>query len=133
MSSEPAGSRNFMFKDTKAFSGFAVDDVDAARKFYGDTLGLEITEENGLLNLQIAGGNPVLVYPKPGHVPADYTILNFPVDDVDATVDELTARGVTFEHYEGMPQDDKGIMRDNGPDIAWFKDPAGNVLSVLKP
>jgi len=121
-----------MFKDTNAYSGFAVNDIEAARKFYGDTLGLEVTEENGLLHLQIAGGNPVLVYPKEDHEPAGFTILNFPVDDVDAAVDELTARGVTFERYDGMPQDDKGIMRDNGPDIAWFTDPAGNVLSVLK-
>ncbi len=121
-----------MFKDTKAFSGFAVNDVDAARKFYGDTLGIEVTEENGLLSLHLGGGTTVLAYPKEDHEPAGFTILNFPVDDIDAAVDELTARGVTFERYEGMPQDDKGVMRGNGPDIAWFTDPAGNVLSVLK-
>jgi catechol 2,3-dioxygenase-like lactoylglutathione lyase family enzyme len=121
-----------MFKDTKAFSGFAVNDVDAARKFYGDTLGIEVTEENGLLSLHLGGGTTVLAYPKEDHEPAGFTILNFPVDDIDAAVDELTARGVTFERYEGMPQDDKGVMRGNGPDIAWFTDPAGNVLSVLR-
>ena len=121
-----------MFTDTKAFSGFAVDDVDAARAFYGDTLGLRTSEEHGILTLHIAGGRDVIVYPRPNHVPAQYTILNFPVDDVEAAVDELTARGVTFERYEGFPQDEKGIMRDNGPDIAWFTDPAGNVLSVIQ-
>lgn len=121
-----------MFKNTHAYSGFAVNDIEAARKFYGDTLGIEVTEENGLLTLQIAGGNPVLIYPKEDHEPAGFTILNFPVDDIDAAVDELSSRGITFERYEGMPQDDKGVMRGNGPDIAWFTDPAGNVLSVLK-
>ena len=120
-----------MLKNTKAFSGFSVDDVEVAKKFYGDTLGLDVSEENGMLSLHIAGGAEVLAYPKPNHVPAEFTILNFPVDDVEATVDELTAKGVTFERYEGMAQDDKGIMRGHGPDIAWFKDPAGNVLSVL--
>jgi catechol 2,3-dioxygenase-like lactoylglutathione lyase family enzyme len=121
-----------MFTNTKAFSGFAVDDVAKARQFYGETLGLEVSEQHGMLTLHIAGDRPTLVYPKPDHVPAGYTILNFPVDDVDAAVDELSARGVEFEHYDGAPQDEKGIMRGNGPDIAWFKDPAGNVLSVLK-
>ena len=121
-----------MFKETKAFSGFAVDDVAAARGFYGDTLGLDVSEENGLLTLQIAGDRPTLVYPKEGHTPAEYTILNFPVDDIDAAVDELTARGVEFEHYDGFGQDERGIMREQGPPIAWFKDPAGNVLSVLQ-
>ena len=120
-----------MFKNTKAFSGFSVDDVEVAKKFYGDTLGLDVSEENGMLSLHIAGGTEVLAYPKPNHVPAEFTILNFPVDDVDAAVDGLTAKGVAFERYEGMPQDDKGIMRGHGPDIAWFKDPAGNVLAVL--
>jgi catechol 2,3-dioxygenase-like lactoylglutathione lyase family enzyme len=120
-----------MFADTKAFSGFAVDDVEKARAFYGDTLGLRTSEEYGMLTLHLAGDRDVLVYPKPDHTPATYTILNFPVDDVDAAVDELTSRGVTFEHYDGMGQDEKGIMRGQGPDIAWFRDPAGNILSVL--
>jgi catechol 2,3-dioxygenase-like lactoylglutathione lyase family enzyme len=120
-----------MFADTKAFSGFAVDDVEKARAFYGDTLGVRTSEEHGMLTLHLAGDRDVLVYPKPDHTPATYTILNFPVDDVDAAVDELTSRGVTFERYDGMGQDEKGIMRGQGPDIAWFRDPAGNVLSVL--
>jgi catechol 2,3-dioxygenase-like lactoylglutathione lyase family enzyme len=121
-----------MFTDTKAFSGFAVDDIEKARQFYGETLGLKTSEENGLLTLHIAGDRATLVYPKPDHTPADYTILNFPVDDIDAAVDELTSRGVNFERYEGMAQDERGIMREGGPYIAWFKDPAGNVLSVLQ-
>ena len=121
-----------MFTDTKAFSGFAVDDLVRAREFYGDTLGIRTSEENGLLTLHLAGDRPTLVYPKPDHVPADYTILNFPVDDIAAAVDELTARGVAFERYEGFGQDDRGIMREQGPPIAWFKDPAGNVLAVLQ-
>jgi catechol 2,3-dioxygenase-like lactoylglutathione lyase family enzyme len=121
-----------MFTNAKAFSGFAVDDVAAAREFYGDKLGLEISEENGLLTLQIAGDRPTLVYPKEGHTPADYTILNFPVDDIDAAVDELNARGVELERYEGFGQDERGIMREQGPPIAWFKDPAGNVLAVIQ-
>jgi catechol 2,3-dioxygenase-like lactoylglutathione lyase family enzyme len=120
-----------MFTDTKAFSGFAVDDVEKARAFYGDTLGLRVSEEHGMLTLHLAGDRDVLVYPKPDHTPATYTILNFPVDDVDAAVDELISRGVTFERYDGMDQDEKGIMRGQGPDIAWFRDPAGNILSVL--
>ena len=121
-----------MFKNTKAFSGFAVDDVDKAREFYADTLGLEVSEENGLLTLHIADDRPTLVYPRPNHTPAEYTILNFPVDDIDQAVDDLTARGVQFERYEGFDQDERGIMRGEGPPIAWFKDPAGNVLSVIK-
>ena len=121
-----------MFKNTKAFSGFAVDDVDKAREFYADTLGLEVSEENGLLTLHIADDRPTLVYPRPNHTPAEYTILNFPVDDIDQAVDDLTARGVRFERYEGFDQDERGIMRGEGPPIAWFKDPAGNVLSVIK-
>jgi catechol 2,3-dioxygenase-like lactoylglutathione lyase family enzyme len=120
-----------MFTTTKAFSGFSVDDTEAAKKFYADTLGIEVSEQNGMLRLHLASGATVLVYPKPGHTPATYTILNFPVADVEAAVDELAARCVTFERYEGMPQDAKGIMRGHGPDIAWFTDPAGNVLSVL--
>ena len=120
-----------MLESSKAFSGFAVDDVDAAKAFYGETLGVPVSEQNGLLTLHLAGDRDTLVYPKPDHVLATYTILNFPVDDIDAAVDELTRRGVTFLRYDGMPQDDKGVMRGNGPDIAWFTDPAGNILSVL--
>jgi catechol 2,3-dioxygenase-like lactoylglutathione lyase family enzyme len=121
-----------MFADTKAFSGFAVDDMAKARQFYGETLGIRTSEQYGLMTLHLAGGRDTLVYPKPGHVPATYTILNFPVDDIDAAVDELTARGVRFERYEGLAQDDKGISRGDGPDIAWFTDPAGNILAVLQ-
>jgi catechol 2,3-dioxygenase-like lactoylglutathione lyase family enzyme len=121
-----------MFANTKAFSGFAVDDVQKARQFYGDTLGLKTSEENGLLTLHIAGDRPTLVYPKPDHTPAEYTILNFPVDDIDNAVEELSSRGVRFERYEGFDQDEKGIFREEGPNIAWFKDPAGNVLSVIQ-
>jgi catechol 2,3-dioxygenase-like lactoylglutathione lyase family enzyme len=121
-----------MLTDSKAFSGFAVPDIEAAREFYADRLGLEVSEEHGMLTLHLAGDRPTLVYPKPDFEPASYTILNFPVDDVEATVDELSARGVRFEKYDAFDQDEKGISRGNGPDIAWFKDPAGNVLSVLK-
>ncbi len=123
-----------MFADTKAFSGFAVDDVQKAREFYGETLGLKVSEEHGLLFLHIAGDRDTLVYPKPDHVPATFTILNFPVDDIEEAVDELTARGVRFERYPGtdVETDEKGIFRGGGPLIAWFKDPAGNVLSVLQ-
>ena len=120
-----------MLANTPAFNGFAVPDVDAAREFYADTLGLKVTEEHGLLTLHLAGDRPTLIYPKPDHAPATYTILNFQVDDVGDAVDELTARGVRFEHYEGFPQDEKGVMRGQGPDIAWFKDPAGNILAVI--
>jgi predicted enzyme related to lactoylglutathione lyase len=124
-----------MFTDTKAFSGFAVDDVQKARQFYGETLGLKtsvIDEEYGLISLDLAGDRGTLVYEKADHEPATYTILNFPVDDIDAAVDELAARGVSFETYDGIEQDEKGIARDAGPYIAWFRDPAGNVLSVLQ-
>ncbi|MBV9786913.1 MAG: VOC family protein [Chloroflexi bacterium] len=121
-----------MFENTKAFSGFSVNDIAQARQFYGETLGLRVSEENGMLTLHIAGGGNILIYPKPDHVPATFTILNFPVADVEQTVDQLTARGVRFERYDNMPQNDKGIMRGHGPDIAWFTDPAGNVLSVLQ-
>jgi catechol 2,3-dioxygenase-like lactoylglutathione lyase family enzyme len=121
-----------MFENTKAFSGFAVDDLEAAKKFYGDTLGLKTSEQYGLLTLHLAGGRDTLVYPKPDHQPASYTILNFQVDDIDAAVDELTSRDVQLEKYDGMGQDDKGINRAGGPYIAWFKDPAGNILSVLQ-
>ena len=121
-----------MLKDSKAFSGFAVDDIEAARAFYADTLGIETSEENGMLTLHLAGDRPTLVYPKPGHEPAGYTILNFPVDDIDGAVDALAARGVEFLRYEGFGQDDRGIMREQGPPIAWFTDPAGNILSVIE-
>jgi catechol 2,3-dioxygenase-like lactoylglutathione lyase family enzyme len=121
-----------MFADTKAFSGFSVDDIPKAQEFYGGTLGLRTSQENGMLILHLAGDRDTLVYPKDGHVPASYTILNFPVDDIDQAVAELTARGVRFERYEGTGQDEKGISRGGGPDIAWFTDPAGNILSVLQ-
>ncbi|MCW3069978.1 MAG: Glyoxalase/bleomycin resistance protein/dioxygenase [Solirubrobacterales bacterium] len=121
-----------MFADTSAFSGFAVDDLEQARKFYGETLGLRTSEDNGLMTLQLAGGRDTLVYRKPDHTPAAYTILNFVVDDIDAAVDELAARGVGTERYEGFEQDERGIQRGGGPYIAWFTDPAGNVLSVLQ-
>lgn len=121
-----------MLAESKAFSGFAVDDLDRAREFYGDTLGLRTSEEHGLLTLHLAGDRPTLVYPKPDFTPATYTILNFPVDDIDRAVDALAARGVRFERYDGFDQDEKGIARGQGPPIAWFTDPAGNVLSVLE-
>jgi catechol 2,3-dioxygenase-like lactoylglutathione lyase family enzyme len=134
MTPGPAARLSTMFSDTNAFSGFAVSDIDAAEAFYGQTLGIRVTKDHGLLTLHLDGGaRPTLVYPKPDHVPADYTILNFPVEDVGAAVAQLAERGVTVERYEGMPQDDDGVMRGNGPDIAWFTDPAGNVLSVIKP
>jgi catechol 2,3-dioxygenase-like lactoylglutathione lyase family enzyme len=122
-----------MFDASKAFSGFSVNDVAAARSFYGDTLGLDVSEEHGLLWLRTGQGSGILVYPKPDHTPASFTILNFPVADIDEAVDELTKKGVRFERYEGFHQDEKGILRgDEGPPIAWFTDPAGNVLSVLE-
>lgn len=125
-----------MFKDTKAFSGFSVNDLAAAKQFYGDVLGLDIVEDGMGLTLAVAGSNGIFVYPKPDHTPANYTILNFPVADIDQALADLEARDVRFEHYEGMGQDEKGILRgkaeDKGPDIAWFKDPAGNVLSILQ-
>jgi predicted enzyme related to lactoylglutathione lyase len=123
-----------MFGNTKAFSGFAVDDIGKAKQFYSETLGLEVTEENDLLTLHIAGDRPILVYPKPNHTPATFTILNFPVEDIESTVEQLAARGVDFERYEGTPiaTDEKGIFRGGGPLIAWFTDPAGNVLSVVE-
>jgi catechol 2,3-dioxygenase-like lactoylglutathione lyase family enzyme len=126
-----------MLGKSSAFSGFAVDDLNAAKTFYGETLGLDVAEDPpGLLTLHLGGGTDVFVYPKPDHTPATFTILNFPVDDIDQAVDELSSRGVRFERYEGFEQDDKGIARpgseQQGPPIAWFKDPAGNVLSVLE-
>jgi len=124
-----------MLGSSKAFSGFAVDDLDKAQQFYGETLGLKtelLDAENGLLTLHLAGGRDTLIYLSPGFTPASYTMLNFPVDDIDKAVDELAARGVDFERYDEMPQDEKGVMREGGPLIAWFKDPAGNTLSVLQ-
>ena len=124
-----------MLEDSKAFSGFAAPNIAQEKRFYSQTLGLKTSEDHGLLRLHLAGGNDVLIYPKPNHVPATFTVLNFPVDDVDRAVDELTKRGVRFEHYNqsDLKTDEKGIMRGNGPTIAWFKDPAGNILSVVKP
>ena len=121
MSPGAGGRLRDMFKDTKAFSGFAVDDVAKAKQFYEETLGLEVSEENGLLTLHLAGDRPTLIYPRPDFTPATYTILNFPVDDIEAAVDELTARGVRFERYDGFGQDEKGIARGEGPYIAWFE------------
>jgi len=122
-----------MFRKTKAFSGFSVDDIAEAKRFYGDTLDLNVSEEYGMLTLHIHEGGDIMIYPKEDHSPAIYTILNFPVDDVDQAVDELSQRGVSFERYEGFTQDEKGIARgDQGPPIAWFTDPAGNILSVLE-
>ena len=124
-----------MLENTKAFSGFSVDDIPRAKQFYGDTLGLKVTEEDGMLTLHIAGDRPTLVYPKgDAHEPASFTILNFPVADIEAAVDGLAERGVNFERYSGseMQTDEKGIFRGGGPLIAWFKDPAGNVLSVIE-
>lgn len=126
-----------MLADSKAYSGFAVDDLDAAKQFYGETLGLNVEvmdEEHGLLTLHLAGDRDTLAYLSPGMTPPSYTILNFPVDDIDQAVDDLSARGVTCEQYGNpdLPQDEKGVMREGGPLIAWFKDPAGNTLSVLQ-
>jgi predicted enzyme related to lactoylglutathione lyase len=123
-----------MFKDTKAFSGFSVNDLEKAKAFYGDTLGIKISQNDmGILTLHISGGSKVIIYPKPNHVPATFTILNFPVADVEKAVDGLIAKGITFEQYpEPMKTDEKGIFRGGGPRIAWFKDPAGNILSVLE-
>ena len=121
-----------MLRDSHAFSGFSSDDIARAKEFYAQTLGLEVTEENGMLNLHLAGGGSVLIYPKPDHQPASFTVLNFPVPDVDQAVDDLTTAGVRFERYEGAGQDERGVSRGWGPSIAWFKDPAGNILSVLQ-
>jgi predicted enzyme related to lactoylglutathione lyase len=125
-----------MLTESKAFSGFSVDDIDQAKKFYEETLGVRVSEIEGtplrVLMLDLSGGGRVLVYPKPDHEPATFTVLNFPVGDIEAAVDELASRGVTFERYDWAKQDEKGINRADGPLIAWFKDPAGNVLSVLE-
>ncbi len=123
-----------MLKESKAFSGFSVNDIQKAKDFYGRTLGLQVSESHGLLTLQLAGGNKVLIYPKGNHAPATFTVLNFPVENVDESVDELAKRGARFEIYDesNIKTDEKGIMRGKGPPIAWFKDPAGNVLSVIE-
>jgi catechol 2,3-dioxygenase-like lactoylglutathione lyase family enzyme len=122
-----------MFGKTKAFSGFSVNDVQAAKHFYGETLGLDVSEEYGLLRLHLATGADVLAYPKGDqHTPATFTILNFQVEDIDAAVDGLTQRGVVFQRYPGLETDEKGIFRGGGPFIAWFTDPAGNIISVLQ-
>jgi catechol 2,3-dioxygenase-like lactoylglutathione lyase family enzyme len=121
-----------MLGQSKAFSGFSSNDIPKTKEFYAKTLGLDVTEENGNLNLRLAGGGNVFIYPKDDHEPATFTVLNFPVEDIDGAVDRLTKAGVHFERYDGFGQDDGGIMRGNGPAIAWFKDPAGNVLSVLE-
>ena len=123
-----------MLTDSKAFGGFSVNDVSQARTFYADTLGLRVSEDNGMLTLHLAGDRDILVYPKDDHTPASFTILNFPVKDVEAAVDELTNRGVSFERYPDMEadMDEKGVFHGGGPLIAWFTDPAGNVLSVIQ-
>jgi catechol 2,3-dioxygenase-like lactoylglutathione lyase family enzyme len=126
-----------MFNDSHAFSGFSTNDIAKAKEFYSKTLGLEVTEDQGMgmLTLHLAGGGNVLIYPKDNHEPATFTVLNFPVSDINGAVDALTAAGVVFERYEGTPHDERGIVRgsaEDGPPIAWFKDPAGNVLSVLE-
>ena len=125
-------NKRSILTDSAAFSGFAVSDVTAARAFYSGVLGLDVTEDHGILSLHLPGGTTVIAYPKPDHVPAGFTILNFPVADIDGAVDDLIARGVTFERYDGMPQDERGVMLSGGPFIAWFTDPSGNVFSVLQ-
>ena len=121
-----------MLGESKAFSGFAVDDMGKAKAFYEDVLGLKTSEEHGLMTLHLAGDRPTLVYPKPDHEPATYTVLNFPVEDIDAAVEALRERGVAFEIYEESGQDEQGVMRKYGPPIAWFRDPAGNILSIIQ-
>jgi predicted enzyme related to lactoylglutathione lyase len=123
-----------MFENTRAFGSFAVKDIVAAKKFYGETLGLQVSEmdQPGVLTLNIAGGSNVLVYEKPDHTPATFTVLNFLADDIDDAVDELAKHGVQLERYEGFEHDEKGIVRSDGPQIAWFTDPSGNILAVLQ-
>ncbi|HUY59848.1 MAG TPA: VOC family protein [Solirubrobacteraceae bacterium] len=122
-----------MLENSPAFSGYSVDDIANAKQFYGETLGVSVSEEHGLLTLHLAGDRDTLIYPKgPQHVPATFTVLNFPVEDIEQAVDDLVARGVRFERYDGIDQDPRGIARGDGPLIAWFKDPAGNILSVLE-
>ncbi len=121
-----------MLTDSRAYSGFSTNDIEACRSFYADTLGLKVAEENGMLDLQLAGGAHVLIYPKDDHQPATYTCLNVPVSDINATVDGLVERGVTFLRYDGMPHDERGIVREWGPPIAWFNDPTGNTISIIE-
>ena len=129
-------STGLLIQDSKAYSGFAVDDVQKAKTFYEQTLGLRVHEEdpqNGVLDLETGDGRKIVMYLSENMTPPSYTILNFPVDDVEQAVDELGTRGVRFERYEAFPQDEKGIVREDGsPQVAWFKDPAGNVLSVIQ-
>jgi predicted enzyme related to lactoylglutathione lyase len=121
-----------MFKDSQGFSGFSTDDLAKAKTFYADMLGVDTTEQDGVLALHLGGGHEVIIYPKPNHEPATFTVLNFPVPDIEQTVDQLTKAGVQMERYEGLDQDERGIMHDEGRPIAWFKDPAGNILSVIE-
>jgi predicted enzyme related to lactoylglutathione lyase len=122
-----------MLNGATAFSGFSSNDIGKAKEFYGETLGLDVSEENGLLTLKFPNGHTVIIYPKDDHQPATYTTLNFEVDDIEGAVDELVGKGITFERYDEFPgQDERGIMRDQGPPIAWFKDPAGNILALIK-
>jgi len=121
-----------MIGSSAAFSGMSSNDIEAAKRFYGETLGVDVSEDHGILNLKLAGGQRVIVYPKDNHEPATFTVLNFEVSDIAAAVDDLVAKGVVFERYEGAGQDAKGIAREYPPPIAWFKDPAGNILSVIQ-
>lgn len=121
-----------MLKQPTAFSGYSTDDIDAGKRFYTDTLGLDVDDQDGFLSLGLAGGQRVMIYPKDDHRPATFTVLNLEVGDIDAAVDELTSRGVSFERYEGMPHDERGVVREWGPPIAWFTDPAGNILSLIQ-
>jgi predicted enzyme related to lactoylglutathione lyase len=121
-----------MLRNSHGFSGFSTNDIARAKAFYAETLGLDVTEENGMLTLKLAGGGRVLIYPKDNHEPATFTVLNFPVENIDEAVDQLAKAGIEFERYEGMGQDERGIARQDPPPIAWFKDPAGNILSVLE-
>jgi len=135
MISGRGASLEVMLTNAESFSGLAVRDLDAARRFYGETLGLEVSvldEQHGLLDVKLGDGRSLLVYGKPDQAPANFTLLNFRVGDIDEAVDGLAARGVEFERYDGMPQDEKGVMREGGPYIAWFRDPSGNILSVLQ-
>ena len=120
-----------MLEHNMAFSTFSADDIPRAKEFYGETLGLNVEDQMDGLAVHLAGGGELFIYPKDDHQPATFTVLNFAVDDIDKAVDELASAGVTFERYESMEQDEKGINRGEGPEIAWFKDPAGNILSVL--
>jgi predicted enzyme related to lactoylglutathione lyase len=127
------GRSILMLSQSKAFSAFSVDNIQKAKQFYGGTLGIKVSESNGLLRLHLGSGADVLIYPKPDHSPATFTVLNFPVNDIESAVDDLSRSGIHLEHYEGkLKTDEKGIFRGGGPLIAWFKDPAGNICSVLE-